>query len=289
MGRDVVDVLISDWRNEHEITLVVECYCKVAHDLEDLYNRTNVILINEGAERMVQVHREDGDECAYPYIEVGPQIALALGLQDQSRYLIDYNSLLNAITLTRITLSSGEAVLGTDRKRGREPRITLGPALIATLGMGGHTNSGLTVSKNGVKLKAKLVIPENQFSDELLLSPHLIRKLRLSEGKQVPLSYHQRTKTLYMGKFTASSPGIPGNDELLPDASSRAPASAIRTAKPRKSSAGGVRKPFKTASSLAKPASTTVTGFGFGFGLVDRSISIVKAALAYWLRQKGSR
>ncbi|SDD02223.1 hypothetical protein SAMN02799630_02065 [Paenibacillus sp. UNCCL117] len=221
MGRDILDISVTHHQPGGEATLVLECFSSAAYGLSDVPNDSSVTLKNGSKEQKLRIRRGEGDECAFPYLEVDPAAAKSLGLQDKSRYLADYNSMQDTLTLTRITVSRSQAVLETDRHRKREPRIVVGAALAAALGIPWTSSTVLTVRSGAGSMKARLVVPENEISEELRLPAFLSGKLGLSPGAPVPLAYNQKTKTLAIGDAAAALAQEPEEPAPRPVKSSR--------------------------------------------------------------------
>ncbi|MEK8131422.1 hypothetical protein WMW72_26285 [Paenibacillus filicis] len=201
MGRDIIDITITK-QPRSEITLVLSCYGNVAYGLSDLPNGTTVTLKNGSAEHEARIFLGEGDECAFPYMEIDPVAAKQLRLKDQTRYLAEYNSLQDTVTLTRLLVSRGHGILETDRTR--ESRITVGASLAAVLGIPWTTHPTLTIRSGHSTVKARLRVPANEISEELRLPASLSRKLGLMPGTPLMLAYNQKTKTLVVGNSAAA-------------------------------------------------------------------------------------
>ncbi|WP_159881245.1 hypothetical protein [Paenibacillus puerhi] len=203
MGRDIVDLSVTKHQASGEITLVLESYSQAALGLNDLPNGATVTLKNGRSEQKVRVIRGDGDECAFPYLEIDPAMAKSLGLRDQCRYLVDYNPMQDTVDLTQVIVSRSQALLEPDRYRRSVPHITIGGALAAALGIPRAAYPILTVRNGKSSAKVRLHVPENEISEELRLSASLCRKLGLVPGHIQQLAYNQRSKTLAIGNSAA--------------------------------------------------------------------------------------
>ncbi|MCZ8518983.1 MULTISPECIES: hypothetical protein [Paenibacillus] len=210
MAYGIVDISVTDGADETSAILVIECYNSFPHDLGSIRNGTSVALKNNGAERTVRLYRERGDECGFPYLELGASTAKALGLKQGTRYQIDYNEMNDTLTFRRVTLSRASVPIDIGTNRSTEPTITIGYSILRMLGFPESKSSYVSVKRGNTVHKLRLIVPENELDEEVRLSPAAAAKLGIPGGQEHLLEYSQSAKVLYLDGATPSESSIAG-------------------------------------------------------------------------------
>ncbi|WP_281888852.1 hypothetical protein [Paenibacillus sp. YYML68] len=198
MGKDIIDVYVSGHVKDDEAVLVLDGYCRTATELMDVQIGEMITLTCKDRQQRVRIAQGDADECAYPYLEVSPTTAMALGLKDMARYRVDYDAAMKQMTLHRAPVSGSEARLQLDPRKSKLHRLSIGPALAARLGLWEKPSSTIVVSNGQRKMKARLHLIPNEISEQLKLSAGLCRELELPTGTHLTVQYNQRSKTLLL-------------------------------------------------------------------------------------------
>ncbi|WP_461480243.1 hypothetical protein [Paenibacillus sp. PvR052] len=199
-----MDVSVSKQLGQNEMNLVLDCMNGLPHDLRVLQDGALITMKHDDAERQVLVTRGKGDECGFHYIEVGTETANALRLRDGVRYRVHYDESTKILTLTRALVSRVQVPLKTDRKKKKEPTVTIGYALLCMLGMAEKRPSLITLNRGSVTVKLRLSVPNNELDRGFLLSSEIAAMLGLTQGQACLLEYNQSTKVL-----TLSASGVP--------------------------------------------------------------------------------
>lgn len=206
MARGLFDVVVNPEHGEDTMTLVADCTNGYEHELHTLRDGTMVILKKEGGPgKQIRIVRGHDDECPFHYIEMGPATAQAAGLLGAARCLLEYNELERTVTLTQITVNKEQVILLTERGR-TEPRVRIGYSLLNKLGMAAPRRSRSVRARRGsASVKLRLSVPENELSEECVLSAGAAAKLRLGSGQLCLLAYDQADRTLSFSPLS----GIP--------------------------------------------------------------------------------
>lgn len=232
MAKGLFDVVVNPEHGEDTITLVADCTYSCEHDLHTLRDGTTVMLRQEGSpEKQIRIVRGQDDECPFHYIEMGPATAQAVGLRGGARCLLEYNELEQTVTLTKITVSQEQIILLTERGR-KEPRARIGYSLLNKLGMAAARRSRTVRARHGsASVKLRLSVPENELSEEFLLSAGAAAKLRLGSGQLCLLAYDQAARTLSFTRLPDLSESGAAAADFAADDSAR-PARAPYRPKP---------------------------------------------------------
>lgn len=210
VANGIVDVSVSQHLGKNEINLVLDCMNGFPHDLHGLQDGALITMKNDNSERQVLVTRGKGDECGFHYIEVGTETANTLRLRDGARYKVYYDESTKMLTLTRAFVSRVQVPLQTDRKKKKEPTVTIGYVLLCMLGMTDKRPSWISLNRGTATVKLRLSVPDNELEERFQLSEQTAAKLGLTQGQVCLLEYNQSTKILALG-----ASGVPRRNIIL--------------------------------------------------------------------------
>ncbi|KEQ23047.1 hypothetical protein [Paenibacillus tyrfis] len=274
MARGIFDVVVNPEYGEDTMTVVGNCINGYKHELHTLRNGTTVVLKKEGSPgKEIRIVRGHDDECPFHYIEMGPATAQAVNLRGGARCLLEYNELEQTVTLTKISVNKEQVIVLTEKGR-TEPRVRIGYSLLNKLGM---AKSRTMHARHGnASVKLRLLVPQNELSEQFVLSAGAAAKLRLGNGQLYLLAYDQAARTLsfsplsHVPESVDPATGSAPDDSAQPTRSSYRSRSAQRAvAKTMTASRSGKSRTRKTAPSrlfvakqtkAPKPEPFSITG-----------------------------
>ncbi|MCP3773895.1 hypothetical protein NLX71_11350 [Paenibacillus sp. MZ04-78.2] len=257
MARGLFDVVVNPEHSEDTMTVVANCINGYEHELHTLRDGTMVVLKKEGSPgKEIRIVREHDDECLFHYIEMGPATAQAAKLRGGARCLLEYNELEQTMTLTKISVNKERVIVLTEKGQ-PEPGVRIGYSLLIKLGMADARRSRTVRARRGnTSVKLRLSVPQNELSEQFVLSAGAAAKLRLGNGQPCLLAYDQAARTLSFSPLSDApesvdpSTGSAPNDSAQPIKSSYRSRSAQRTvAKTVTASRSGKSRTRKTAPS----------------------------------------
>jgi hypothetical protein len=197
MSRGIIDVLVTEELNEDTIVFITDCSGGLPPDVQHVRDGARVTLKTDRQEKQVIVRKERGEECAFHYVELSPQLAKELSLRNGMRYTIKYDSAANVYEIARMPKTQLSTSVTVERQRTKsKDTATIGYALLSLLGMAENQPTVFTLKNGKSSKKLKLIVPVNELDSEFRVPPSVAAQYGLENGKPFLLEYNQNTKVL---------------------------------------------------------------------------------------------
>ena len=243
MAKGIVDVNVWAEMENDRIILVLDCAGGWPNDLRLIPDRESITVKRGNVSSQITMVQEQGNECAFNYLEMSAETARTFGLQHGDRVQLTYNEETKTLQMQRLNSSSAQATLLLDSRRNKDEVITIGYVLLSWLGIPDHAvGSTITLSRGTVNKKLKVVVPENELDEVFRMSASNIKAMGLTPRKKWKLTYDQDKRTL----------NISSNASSTTAGSSRKSKRSASTVRSAQSARLQHYKPAKTAKNKAR-------------------------------------
>lgn len=209
MAKGIVDVNVLSEMEDSNVILVLGCGGGLPNDLHLIEERKGLTLKRGNVTREITLIQEQGDECAFNYMEMSSETAQQLGLKNGDRVILDYTSETKTLQIQRLNTSFANGLLLLDTRKNRNGVITIGYALLSWLGIPEEiAGDTIVISKDSVSKRLRVVIPDNELDETFRMSSSTLKALGLVPRKKWRLAYNQTTKVLTVVTKTSAAAGI---------------------------------------------------------------------------------